>query len=81
MCVLHLYKNSNTGLYSIYEISKGRIIEGNYNNSKNDKLSSFALTFDIKSQFNEVCDVNIISKSEDSAITLGNLYNRRTLNQ
>ena len=32
-------------------------------NSKNDKLSSFAIIFDSKSQFNEVCDVNIISKS------------------
>lgn len=48
---------------SIYEISKGRLIEGNYNNSKNEKISPYALIFDSKSQFNEVSDVNIIAKA------------------
>lgn len=65
----------------MYEITKGRIIEGDYNNSRNEKLSCYGIVFDGKSQFNEVSDVNIISKSEDSAITLGEVYERNRLNQ
>lgn len=37
--------------------------------------------FDEKSQFNEVSDVNIIAKAEDTAITLWDLYERRIFNQ
>lgn len=35
----------------------------------------------MNSKFNEVSDVNIIVKSEDSAVTLGSVYQKRTLNQ
>lgn len=55
----------------VYEISKGYIREGNYNNSRNEMLSPYTLVFDAKSTFNEVSDFNIIVKSEDTAITLG----------
>lgn len=65
----------------IYEISKGRLREANYNNSKNDMLSPFTLIFDDKSEFKEVSDVNIIVKNEDTAITLGQGYERKVFNQ
>ena len=48
---------------AVYEISKGRLREGNYNNSKNDMISPYTLIFDGRSIFTEVSDVNIIVKN------------------
>lgn len=66
---------------SVYEISKGRLSDANYNNSRNEKMSSHNLIFDLKSQFNEVSDISIITKSEDSAITLGEVFEKKIFNQ
>ena len=44
-------------------------------------ISPYTLIFDNKSIFNEVSDVNIIVKNEDSAITLGEVYDRHVLHQ
>ena len=71
------YLNPN----SIYEISKGRLREGNYNNSKNDMFSPYTLIFDSRSLFKEVSDVNLIAKNEDTAVTLGEVYEKRIFHQ
>lgn len=57
-------------LNSVYKISEGSIANETYNNSKNDKISPFKLMFNTSSIFEEVSDVHIIAKSEDSAIPL-----------
>lgn len=44
-------------------------------------MSVYSIIFDTKSHFNEVSDVNIIAKSEDTAITLGELCEKRIMNQ
>ena len=44
-------------------------------------LSPYTLIFHNKSVFNEVSDVNIIVKNEDTAITLGEVYDRKVLHQ
>jgi hypothetical protein len=54
----------------VYKISDGTITNETYNNTKNDKMSPFKLMFHVNSIFEEVSDVHIIAKSEDSAITL-----------
>jgi hypothetical protein len=68
-------------LNSVYKISEGSIASENYNNSRNDKMSPFRLIFSVNSVFEEVSDVNIISRPEDAAITLGDLITKPIFDQ
>lgn len=44
-------------------------------------FSPYTLIFDSKSIFKEVSDVNLIAKNEDTAITLGEVYDKKVFNQ
>lgn len=68
-------------LNSVYKISEGGIAEDSYNNSRNEKMSPFKLIFGVNAVFEEVSDVNIIAKSEDSALTLNEVLSRGIYDQ
>lgn len=44
-------------------------------------MSPFKLTFGMNAMFEEVSDVNIIARTEDSAITIGDLLNKQIYDQ
>jgi hypothetical protein len=66
---------------SVYKISEGSIANESYNNSKNDKISPFKLMFHTNSLFEEVSDVNIIARVEDSALSLGQVLEKGVYDQ
>lgn len=66
---------------SVYKVSEGSIANESYNNSKNDKISPFKLMFHVNSVFEEVSDVNIIAKVEDSALSLGQVLEKGVFDQ
>ena len=65
----------------VYRISKRAIREENYTNTKNDAISAFKLVFFDSSVFEEISDVNLIAKNEDTAFTLDSVIQRRVISQ